>query len=329
MKTRDPDHKGLTLSDGITRRDFVGTTLLGVGAALLHRPCPAASQDLGPTWTGYGGVGDYRFSNGNTAEVVSAAHKIRDRAYEGSNSRVIDTGEVYDVVIVGGGFAGISAQREFQKRHPDGKSLLLDNHAIFGGFAKSNEFNVDGYRIAGAQASINFLLPDSPNARGADYLRELGLPEQFQFARPEDVDPSVVFQKATSGPFYYGEQTATVGYYFQNSLTQGKGTWVKNIWDGDLQRAPLPETLKGELLALRVRWPQLKNDGSDAWLDRITFADLVTKVMGMSSEVMPYVMPILGVAGHSGKVSAYAAVGRIPGMERFPIDSANARMGDR
>ncbi len=329
MKTRDPDHAASELSEGITRRDFVGTALMGVGAALLHSPCPAASQDLGPNWTGFGGVGDYRFSNGNTADMVRAAHKIRDRTYQSDLTDVIDTGEVYDVVIVGGGFSGISAQHEFQKRRPDGKSLLLDNHAIFGGFAKSNDFTVDGYHVAGAQASINFLLPDSPDARGAGYLRELGLPEQFQFSRPEGGDPSIVFQKATSGPFYYGEQTATVGYYFQNSMTHGKGTWVKNIWDGDLERAPLPDTLRSQLLALRNRWPQLKNDESDAWLDRITFADLVTKVMGLSSEVLPYVMPILGVAGHTANVSAYAAVGRIPGMERFPADSAKASVGDR
>ena len=329
MTTQDPDHTGLHLSAGITRRDFVGTTLVGAGAALLHKPGPAAAQELGPAWTGYAGVGDYRFSNGNTAEVVSAAHRVRDRAYQDKLPNVIDTHEHYDVVIVGGGFAGISAQYEFQKQKPDGKCLLLDNNSIFGGFAKSNDFNVDGYRIAGAQASINFLLPDAPDARGADYWHELGLPDRFQFARPEGGDPSIVFQKATSGPLYYGEQTATVGYFFQNSQTQGKATWVKDIWDGNLQRAPWPDSLKKELLALRDRWPQLKNDASDAWLDRITFADLVTKVMGLSPQVLPYVTPILGVAGHTANVSAYAAIGRIPGMERFPKGSAKEKLGDR
>ncbi len=329
MKTQDPHSKDLHLSARVTRRDFVGTTLVGAGAALLHRPSPAAAQELGRAWTGYGGVGDYRFSNGNTANVLSAAHSIRDRVYEGELPNVIDTHEHYDVVIVGGGFAGISAQYEFQKHRPDGKCLLLDNNSIFGGFAKSNEFAVDGYRIAGAQASINFLLPKATDVRGANYWQELGLPDQFQFAQPESGDPSIVFPKATSGPFYYGEQSATVGYFFQNSLTQGKGVWVKNIWDGDLQRAPWPDTFKKELLALRDRRPQLKHDKSDAWLDRITFGDLVTKVMGLSSEVLPYVTPIMGIAGHSAKVSAYAAAGLIPGVDRFPNGSAQAELGSR
>ena len=329
MKTKDPDRAGLHVSAGITRRDFVGTTLVGAGAALLGTPGPAVSQDLGPAWRGYGGVGDYRFANGNTAGVVNAAHRVRDGAYQSNLPNVIDTHELYDVVIVGGGFAGISAQYEFQKHRPDGKCLLLDNGSIFGGFAKSNEFDVDGHRIAGPQASINFQMPKATDALREDYWNELGLPDQFHFARSQGSDPSIVFPKATSGSFYFGEQTATVGYFFQNALTQDKGIWVKDIWNGDLQRAPWPDSFKNELRALRDRRPRLKNDESDVWLDRITLAELVTGVMGLSSEVLPYITPLLGVAGHSPKVSAYATLGLFPGVDRFPGGSPQAELGAR
>src|ERR1700720_4182921 len=98
---------GPTLGREIRRRDFIGATLIGAGAALLHTPCPAEAQELGSAWTGYGGVGDYRFSNGNTAGVVHSAHRIRDHAYDGALSNVIETGEQYDVGIVGGGFPGL------------------------------------------------------------------------------------------------------------------------------------------------------------------------------------------------------------------------------
>ena len=317
------------MHSGITRRDFIGTTLAGAGAALLHSPCPAASQELGPAWTGYGGVGDYRLSNGNTADVVSSAHRIRDGAYLREPLDVIDTHELYDVVIVGGGFAGISALYDFHKRKPDGRCLLLDNHPIFGGFAKSNEFDVDGYRIAGAQASINFLLPGATEGRPDDDWHELGLPEHFQFAPLGGRDSKIVFPKSTSGSLYFGEQSATVGYFFQNSLTQGKGTWVKDIWNGDLQRAPWPESFKKDLRALRDRWPRLKHDDSDAWLDRITFGDLVTKVMGLSPQLLSYVTPILGIAGHSANVSAYAAAALTPGLDRFADGTSEAEQATR
>lgn len=329
MKMQDPDHTGVDLSAGVTRRDFVGTTLAGAGAALLVSPCPAASQALGSDWTGYGGVGDYRRSNGNTGDVASAAHRLRDGAYRGEPLDVIDTEELYDAVIVGGGFAGISALYEFHKRKPGGKCLLLDNHPIFGGFAKANEFDVDGHRIAGPQASINFSLPGPTDGPSDDVWHELGLPDQFQFAPPDSRDSKIVFSKSTSGPLYFGEQSANVGYFFQNPLTQDKGSWVKDIWDGDLQRAPWPESFKKDLRALRDRWPRLNHDESDAWLDRITFRDLVTKVMGLSPQILSYVTPILGVAGHSADVSAYAAAGLVPGLNRYANGTPEAEQASR
>src|SRR5690242_19185653 len=67
--------QALGLDRDITRRDFLNATLLASGGALLHSISPA--QLLGQheseggasatdEWTGYGGVGDYASSNGNT-----------------------------------------------------------------------------------------------------------------------------------------------------------------------------------------------------------------------------------------------------------------------
>ena len=113
---------------------------------VLSEPVPVRVVNA---WTGYGGVGDYQFSNGSTAGVVCSAHQIRNGAYERDLPNLIDANEQYDALIVGGRFAGLSALYEFQKRKPHGKYLMLDNHLIFGGFAKSNESDVDGYRVAG------------------------------------------------------------------------------------------------------------------------------------------------------------------------------------
>src|SRR5215211_6965203 len=109
-------------------------------------------------WTGYGGVGEYARSNGNTYDVMSVAHAMRDGRFEKAAARATDTGEIYDLVAVGGGLSGLAAAVFFQKRM-GGRCLVLDNHPIFGGEAKRNEFNVDGQTVVAHQASAMFPVP--------------------------------------------------------------------------------------------------------------------------------------------------------------------------
>src|SRR5580700_10504432 len=143
-----PEERDLGMGAPITRRDFLNTVALGTGAALLGMPAPAlrgqpvsgapsppAGDPASPwhPWTGNPGIGDYAISNGNTWDVVSAAHGLRDGTYERAMAGATDTGETYDLVIVGGGFAGTVAAYQFLKAGGRERScLLLDNHPIIG-----------------------------------------------------------------------------------------------------------------------------------------------------------------------------------------------------
>lgn len=107
----------------ITRRDFLGSTLIASGAVLASERTPAEiigspNQDawLGnqtDEMTGYGGVGDYARSNGNTLEVMLAGHRMRDGAFDALIANSLDTGETYDCVVVGGGISGLAAALTF------------------------------------------------------------------------------------------------------------------------------------------------------------------------------------------------------------------------
>ncbi|HKS77073.1 MAG TPA: NAD(P)-binding protein [Terriglobales bacterium] len=315
------------LDAAITRRDFVSGALLGAGAALLTAQAPAVAQSTGPGWTGPGGVGDYRFSNGNTADVVSAAHRIRDGVYDHGLSEVIETGERYDALIVGSGFSGLSALYAFKKSRPNGRCLMLDNHPIFGGEAKQNEFDVAGYRLTGPQGSNNFPIPDRDPAKGAnvwggahDLWTELGLPERYEFAEPQGVDPSIVFDK-TNFLSMSTDAAATVGYFFQNELTGGEGRWIKSIWESDLKHAPVDPALKRDLLAFRdYRTPYqrtMKIGAAEPWgpyLDGMSFERFVTQVMRLDSRVLRYadhvVAALFGCSSDS--ISAYTLSGSSP-----------------
>jgi spermidine dehydrogenase len=91
----------------ITRRDFLNATLLASGGLLLTPAPPLellqarAASNFNDGWTGYGGVGDYANSNGNTTSILEAGHQIRDGMFESLPTSLIDTRETYDCVIVG------------------------------------------------------------------------------------------------------------------------------------------------------------------------------------------------------------------------------------
>jgi len=80
-KRRESGDDALGLNTPIDRRDLLNSTLLAGGAILLGglSPLELLAKD---DWTGYGGVGDYADSNGNTYEVMTAGHQILDRVIE-------------------------------------------------------------------------------------------------------------------------------------------------------------------------------------------------------------------------------------------------------
>ena len=164
----------LGMNERISRRDFINSTLIGSGALLLSSLSPLelmAEED----WTGYGGIGDYSRSNGNTREVLESGHRIRDGAFESLPSDTIDTGETYDCVIVGGGISGLAAALLFHRlAGPGKKCLVLDNHPIFGGEAKRNEFLVDGQRLIAHQGSAFFPVP-FPHSFIGRFYESIGL----------------------------------------------------------------------------------------------------------------------------------------------------------
>src|ERR1700688_352498 len=90
--------RSLGLQFAITRRDFIGSTLIGSGAMLLGATAPAFSQALTSGWNGYAGIGDYSRSNGNIASVVNAAHGIRDGIYDERIDSAPQIDELYDLI---------------------------------------------------------------------------------------------------------------------------------------------------------------------------------------------------------------------------------------
>src|SRR5205823_14088184 len=152
----------LGLDARICRRDFLNAALLASGNMLLKSLAPIRLLGRQAPWGGYSGVGDYVGANGKTDDVMLGGHGLRDGIFRIPSTAAVDTGEVFDLVIVGGGISGLAAALFFKdKALPKQTCLVLENHAIFGGEARRNEFMVDGQRLMAPQGSNWFAIPSS------------------------------------------------------------------------------------------------------------------------------------------------------------------------
>ncbi|MEJ7813171.1 MAG: FAD-dependent oxidoreductase [Gemmatimonadaceae bacterium] len=326
--------RALGIGAPITRKDFLNTALLGVGAALLGAPAPAqmlqrleaeregaAGGRAADPWTGPGGVGDYAASNGNTRAVLDAAHKLRDGAYARLPASARDTGEVYDLVIVGGGISGLTAAYTFTKATGGAKTcLILENHPVFGGEAKENEFVVNGVRLIAPQASNQFGVPRAGSGNVADEVwTDLGLPRQFAYGEMDaSLDPLRIPLDNYAHMDGVSETQVDVGYFFDRASGAPRPTWVRNIWANDLAEAPFPDEVKRDLL----RWRTTSGESGEAFrrrLDTMSYQDYLERVLGLRHEVTEYITPVVGLINGAtpDAVSAFAAsqIG-MPGVSR-------------
>src|SRR5690349_24730545 len=233
----------LGMNEPISRRDFLNGTLLASAGLLLKGKAPTISP--ADAFNGYGGIGDYRHSNGNTWEVVSAGHALRDggSAFEQRIANAVDTRETYDLVAVGGGISGLAAAI-FCQKYKGGRALVIDNHLIFGGEAKRNEFLVDGQRLTAHQGSAIFLVPKKGGY--TDRFYEMIGMDRSSFAYQTWRGPSPEMPLSHS-PY---DTPQNYGFYFGPQFGQRPGVWVMDPWGRNLEGAPISDATRAELL----RW---------------------------------------------------------------------------
>jgi spermidine dehydrogenase len=294
--------KILGLNEPITRRDFLDGALVASTGMLLEGACPfpLIAQAAGTSeaswvgWTGYGGEGDYKGSAGNTEQVVQNAHEVRDGKFDQVPSEVGETGEVYDCVIVGGGFSGLSAGLFFHQRAGSNRNcLILDNARIFGGVAKRNEFVVDGHRLVAPQASVHFQ-PPYPNSFLKHVYDAIGLDwDAFKsYQKWNGPSPEISLPRS---PYGVGEVNGkpAEGFFFGAKFGHQPGIWITDPWGKNLEGAPFSESLRKDLLALHgdhaVTPPLVYDYPGDAisrQLDGMTIEDYLMRTYGASREAV-------------------------------------------
>jgi spermidine dehydrogenase len=284
---RSANDKTLGMDERITRRDFLNSTLLASGAALLAPIAPGewlrkhgsnspflakAARNGAPTavsdddWSGYGGVGDYANSNGNTTEVLEAGHQIRDGVFNSLPADVIDTKETYDCLVVGGGISGLAAALVFRQLATGRTCLVIDDHPIFGGEAKRNEFLVDGHRLLAHQGSALFPIP-YPYSLIARFYDSIGLTApRLEYQKWKGPEAEIPLARTP----YLG--VAPYGFYFGAKFGAARGVWLTDPWGKKLEGAPIDARTREELL-------RYQNSGEDGFIAPKYFGDAISRYM--------------------------------------------------
>ena len=227
----------------ISRRDFLGGVALGAGATLA----PAALTGCGASHAA-GGLAPQQETAGYYPPTLTglrgshpgsfeAAHALRDGARPPAPT---DSGEVYDLVVVGGGISGLAAAYLYRQQRPAARVLVLDNHDDFGGHARRNEFWLDGrlQLMNGGTLSIQSARPYSAIADGL--LRELGIDAADLERRIQDraFYPSLGLERG----IFLDRETFGADHLLREAKPGG--------WARALEASPLSAAARGDIARL-------------------------------------------------------------------------------
>jgi spermidine dehydrogenase len=283
----------------MTRGDFVD------GRPQATGPAGLAQAD----WDGYSGVGDYAGANGNNYSVMMAGHGIRDGVYSGELKEAHAAGETFDCVVVGGGISGLAAAHLYsEKTHRAKHCLVLEDHSIFGGEARRNEFVVDGQRLIANQGSAMFF-PPLPLSATQKFYESIGFDgKPFDYQRWGGGEPEL---KLTNVPYGWGGPNC--GMFFGARFGHPEGVWLLDPWGKKLEGAPLPKEVKEQMLRARSGGssfvaPKQDGDSISLALDKMSFEDHLIQRDGLTREFIRSYMPdAADAAGASAdEISAYA-----------------------
>jgi spermidine dehydrogenase len=330
----DSRDRELGMHRRITRRDFINGVAVTAGAAMMPWHLLAASDSPDPEKSPNYYPPSLLGMRGDHPGCSDAAHSLRDGTFWDSAGKPEDTGESYDLIIVGGGISGLAAAHFYRKASgPKARILILDNHDDFGGHAKRNEFRLgNAFRLGfGGTFSIESPAPYSAVAKGL--IEELGIdvPSYSKYVdknlyRSLGLRPKIFFDKETFGlDKLVINPSPRGGSESEDETQQGAPSLLKQF----LADAPLADQAKRDLQRLydepKDYFPGLTSDEKKAKLARMSYASFLKDVAGVHEDIVKLYQalpqPLFGVGIDA--VAAQDAWGfDLPGFDGLKLDPA-------
>ena len=335
-KDRDSKDRELGMGRGITRRDLLNGVALTVGAAMLPSGFLAAadmqaaqersSDYYPPALTGL---------RGSHPGSFDAAHSLRDGTFWDQAGTPVDSGESYDLVVVGGGISGLSAAHFFrQAAGPKARVLVLDNHDDFGGHAKRNEFSSSRRTMLGFGGTFSIESPAPYSAVAKRLIHHLGIDIA---SYPKYVNEDLYRSFGLYPKIFFDKETFGADRLVVNPMSRISGESMDDpVGAGALERfmkeAPFSQQARADYERLVTEkkdyLPGLSSDEKKARLARMSYNSFLTDIVKVSPEVVELLQvrsqPSFGV-GYDA-VSAQDAWGMgEPGFASMNLDPAPGR----
>ena len=275
--------RGLGMDRNITRRDFVNGVSVAVGGAMAlparlraagvsqaHAP-EKATDYYPPARTGM---------RGSHPGSFEAAHAARDGV---TWDDAEDTGETYDLIVVGAGLSGLAAAYFFRKAtSPDARVLILENHDDFGGHARRNEFEHDGQVLLVTGGTSYMVTPERYPLAAREMLQDIGV----ELDHPTNNVHRGMFRELGLEPaVFFGKES-----FGKDVLVNGS---VRRPTEEFLAKTPLTEPIRRDLLRLwndrRDYLPGLSRAEKIQRLQRISYRDYLLDVVQVHPDVLPLV----------------------------------------
>jgi spermidine dehydrogenase len=269
----------------ITRRDFINGVAVALtgsvmapswGRAEAAQPGASAARQAAHYPPALMGM---RGSHEGSYEV---AHALRDAGRWQDRVPQADTGESYDLVVVGTGLSGLAAAYCFRKQAgPQARILLLESHDDFGGHATRNEFRSGGRTLLMNGGTLNIENFERYGEAERGLIRELGI-DVKRYA--EFVDDELYASLGLRWGVFFDRETFGV-----DRLVLGERELE---WREFLAETPLAQQARDDIARLydeKVDYmPDLSLEDKQRALQRMTYLEFLRDVAGVHGDALLY-----------------------------------------